>query len=189
MRVPCLCTEGDYECDMNYFRKEGGKCELLPDPLNTETYAHAQIEEDCSLDGFYYETKGYRKIPGNMCYGGVKLDPVKKACTRVAWLTSIVNLKNFALSVIVGACLYYGWPIIEAILIVLPIPDPKEQIQKARSYAGGFMGSNRAGGIELNRAQYSSNLEAHPGSLNDDDEDSDEDIGREANLLKSDDED
>jgi len=124
-----------------------------------------------------------------MCYGGVKLDPVKKACTKVAWLTSIVNLKNFALSVIVGACLYYGWPIIEAILIVLPIPDPKEQIQRARSYAGGFMGSNRAGGIELNRAQYSSNLEAHPGNLNDDDEDSDEDIGREANLLKSDDED
>ena len=46
MRVPCLCTEGDYECDMNYFRKEGGKCELLPDPLNTETYANAQIEEN-----------------------------------------------------------------------------------------------------------------------------------------------
>ena len=111
------------------------------------------MEEDCRLDGFYYETKGYRKIPGNMCYGGVKLDPVKKACTKVAWLTSVINLKNFALSVIIGACLYYGWPIIEAILIVLPIPDPKEQIQKARSYAGGFMNSsNRSGGIELNRA-------------------------------------
>lgn len=86
------------------------------------------MEEDCAIDGFYYETQGYRKIPGNMCYGGIKLDPVKKACTKVAWLTSIINLKNFAFSVIIAACLYYGWPIIEAVLIVLPIPDPKEQI-------------------------------------------------------------
>lgn len=52
------------------------------------------------------------------------------------------------------------------------------------------MSGNRAGGIELNRAEYSSNLEAHPMGLNDDDEDSDEDIGRhDPNLLKSDDED
>ena len=125
-----------------------------------------------------------------MCFGGVRLDPVKKPCTRVAWLTSIINLKNCALSAIVAACLYYGWPIIEAILIVLPIPDPKEQIQKARSYAGGFMSSSRSnGGIELNRAQYSSNLEAHPEGMNDDDEDSDEDIGREANILNASDDD
>ena len=153
MRVPCLCTEADYECDMNYFRKEGGKCELLPDPLNGESTQQSQIDEDCALEGFYYESKGYRKIPGNMCYGGIKLDSVKKPCTRVAWLTSIINLKNFALTVIIGSCLYYGWPIIEAVLIVLPIPDPKEQIQKARSYAGGFMNrGSSGGGIELNRA-------------------------------------
>jgi len=34
MRVPCLCTEADYECDMNYVMNKGGKCEAIPDPLN-----------------------------------------------------------------------------------------------------------------------------------------------------------
>jgi hypothetical protein len=29
MRVPCTCTDADYECDMNYVRNKGGKCELV----------------------------------------------------------------------------------------------------------------------------------------------------------------
>jgi len=88
MRVPCLCTEADYECDMNYIRKDGGQCELLPDPLSSsDNVVQSEQDEDCSLEGFYYVSQGYRKIPGNKCYGGVKLDPVKKACNSVAWMT------------------------------------------------------------------------------------------------------
>jgi hypothetical protein len=36
---------------------------------------------------------------------------------------------------LVCACLYYGWPIIEAVILVLPIPDPKDQIEKVKSVA------------------------------------------------------
>lgn len=72
MRIPCLCTKADYECDINYVKNKGGDCEKVPDPLsrfNGKTLT--EQEEDCALEGYYYITQGYRKIPGNLCYGGV----------------------------------------------------------------------------------------------------------------------
>lgn len=54
MRVPCLCTEADYECDMNYVRNKGGKCELLTDLFNkNKDIIKAEKDEDCALEGFY----------------------------------------------------------------------------------------------------------------------------------------
>ena len=34
--------------------------------------------------------------------------------------------------IILGAIFYYGWPIIEAVIIALPIPDPREGIDKIK---------------------------------------------------------
>jgi len=34
MRVPCLCTDADYECDINYISNKAGKCDHIADPLN-----------------------------------------------------------------------------------------------------------------------------------------------------------
>lgn len=101
------------------------------------------------MEGFYYVTQGYRKIPGNKCFGGIKLDPVKKACNSVAWMTSVLNLKTIGLSILMAACFYYGWPILEAIMILLPITDAKESLEKAKSYAGkatGFVQSAMSSG-------------------------------------------
>jgi len=141
MRVPCVCTKADFECDMNYIKNKGGDCEKMPDPLNK--YAGKQLtekEEDCALEGYYYITQGYRKIPGNMCYGGVQLDPVKKACTSIAWITSLFNSKAILWAAVVAGVLYYGWPIIEAIILVLPIPDPKDSLDKAKNMANQASG-------------------------------------------------
>lgn len=126
MRVPCTCTEADYECDMNYVRNKGGKCEVVPEPLNREGQRHlTEKEEDCALEGFYTVTQGYRKIPGDQCFGGT-LDPYRRPCTSFAWLSSIVSLKTAGIIAFIVGCLYYGWPIIEAVILVLPIPDPKD---------------------------------------------------------------
>jgi hypothetical protein len=126
MRVPCTCTDADYECDMNYVRNKGGKCELVPDPLNRQGSKHlTEKEEDCALEGFYTVTQGYRKIPGDVCFGGT-LDPYRRPCTSFAWLSSIISMKTAAIIALIVAGLYYGWPIIEAVILVLPIPDPKE---------------------------------------------------------------
>lgn len=35
--------------------------------------------------------------------------------------------------VIIGAILYFGWPMFEAVLIALPIPDPKDVKEKVRN--------------------------------------------------------
>jgi hypothetical protein len=51
-------------------------------------------------------------------------------------MSSIVSFKTIGTIAIMAACLYYGWPIIEAVILVLPIPDPKDQIEKVKSVAG-----------------------------------------------------
>ena len=38
----------------------------------------------------------------------------------------LVNYKVTAVVIFLIGALYYGWPIIEALILVLPIPDPKE---------------------------------------------------------------
>jgi hypothetical protein len=53
----------------------------------------------------------------------------------MAYVSSIISFKTVAIAIIGFACLYYGWPIIEAILLVLPIPDPKESLNKVKSFA------------------------------------------------------
>lgn len=134
MRVPCLCTEADYECDVNYVRNKGGACEAVADPLKSEDKLLVSDKEaDCKADNFYYITQGYRKIPGNMCYGGEKKDPIRKPCTNMAFITSFVNPKTIGTIALVFVILYYGWPIIEAIMLILPIPDPKEGMETIKS--------------------------------------------------------
>jgi len=67
---------------------------------------------------------------------------------------------------IVMAALYYGWPIIEAVILVLPIPDPKDQIEKVKSVAGSaadFVQSTMSGGPAARpsggHTDYSANLD------------------------------
>jgi len=167
MRVPCTCTEADYECDMNYVRNKGGKCEPVADPLKKQGQKQlTEKEEDCALEGFYHVTQGYRKIPGDVCYKGT-LDPYRKPCTSFAFLTSIISMKSLGLTALIIACFYYGWPIIEAVILVLPIPDPKESIDKVKSFAGSatdFVSNSISGGQSTgrpgnNRSEYSSNLD------------------------------
>ena len=41
----------------------------------------------------------------------------------------LVNYKVTAVVIILIGALYYGWPIIEALILVLPIPDPKDSLE------------------------------------------------------------
>ena len=75
-----------------------------------------------------------------MCYGGVKLDPHRKPCSSIAFITSIFNLKTITIIGLLGTILYYGWPIIEAIISILPIPDAKNSFDNVKSMAGSATG-------------------------------------------------
>jgi hypothetical protein len=45
----------------------------------------------------------------------------------------MVSMRNVILAMIVGAILYYGWPIFEGLIVKLPIPDPKDMREKVTS--------------------------------------------------------
>jgi len=61
------------------------------------------------------------------------MDPIKKACSSRAWISSIISSNNLFYVLAIGALLYYGWPVIEAIYIVLPLPDPGRSLDKVKS--------------------------------------------------------
>jgi hypothetical protein len=146
-------------------------------------------EQDCAAEGYWYETKGYRKIPGDMCTGGVDLEPVKHACNGMTAVFGTGGpFKSLVTLALIGAILYYGWPIIEQILLMLPIPDPANSINTVKSYAGaaGEMVTNvmstpsrRDTGMSASAAGYSGGLDNAPESFLENDEDSsDEEAGK-----------
>ena len=60
-------------------------------------------------------------MTGNICVGGVDLNPVSVAC--------VAGLFGFSYSTVVMvlavlAVCFFGWEYVEAILVLLPIPDP-----------------------------------------------------------------
>jgi hypothetical protein len=65
--------------------------------------------EQCEEFGFYEVTQGYRKIPGNICSGGVDLAPARYQCNLSG---RMLTLRNFFMLVIFSAVVYFGWPII-----------------------------------------------------------------------------
>ena len=195
MRQSCLCTQADYECDVNYHRNTGGVCDPLPDVglnrVGGQMLAVSGVDKelDCKAEGFYYTSNGYRKIPGNKCYGGVDLDPTQHACSGIALIGSVAGGRNFVLGLVIIAVLYYGWPIVEAILLMLPIPDPKGTLETVKGFAGGAVEMVSSAMTTPSRRNqmpsgYSGSLENAPesylGGDDDDDDSSDEEIGKNA---------
>lgn len=101
-------------------------------------------------------TQGYRKVPGNICTGGIDLEPYRYQCSTAGYIASFFTFRGIFIMGVLGALAYYGWPLIEAVLLVLPIPDPadlKDKVKgaagKASSFAQGVMkgdGQRAAGG-------------------------------------------
>ena len=60
----CLCTEEDWECDINFSRSIDGPC--IPDEDNEINYTPP---DDCT--DTYEVSQGYRKIVGDTCFDGI----------------------------------------------------------------------------------------------------------------------
>jgi hypothetical protein len=75
-------------------------------------------------------TQGYRKIPGNRCVGGIDLNPATYSCSGLGGWFSIKSILTY---LVIGLVFYYGWPVIESLIILLPIPDPKELLTKIKA--------------------------------------------------------
>lgn len=154
----CPCTEADYECDVGWEMDQNEFCVKKFHP-----YSEEQKKRDCEVFGEWYETQGYRLIPGDRCVGGLQVAPKKRGCGVVSSISNSLfapfkasesksvaseapaapsapsndaglgepsggssepsNTKNLVWAAIAVAVLYYGWPIIEAVILILPIPN------------------------------------------------------------------
>ncbi|XP_063907725.1 sortilin-related receptor-like isoform X2 [Zophobas morio] len=66
--VPCSCDFRDYLCDFGFVRSDEGHCvrnaSIVDNPYN--------VPITCKLGEFYNRSRGYRKIPGDVCIDGVE---------------------------------------------------------------------------------------------------------------------
>ena len=111
-----------------------------------------------------------------------------------------MSFKTIICSVLFIAILYYGWPIFEALVLVLPLPDPKDLVEKINYFVSNFSGIiwgiissllfSQNAAADAQKSGYTSNLDAQIETFIDaEDEDSDEenDIGKARDQIKFDD--
>jgi hypothetical protein len=81
----CQCTEDDYECDYGFTREKiGDPCTQVKNNNETLITKPPQI-----CFSYYTISKGYRKVPGNQCVGGVIYDPIIIPCPNTGLFSSI----------------------------------------------------------------------------------------------------
>ena len=94
----CTCTDEDYECDVGYERVS------IEAPC---TPIHAISEEEKNkppvlCHGHYEISRGYRRIPGTACRGGIQNDPIIIPCPN-----NFFTIFSFLLLIVVGIALIY----------------------------------------------------------------------------------
>ena len=58
------------------------------------------------------------------------MNPETYSCSIVG---GFFKFRTILYLIILGVVGYYGWPVIEALIILLPIPDPKHMLEKLKS--------------------------------------------------------
>jgi len=113
-------------------------------PEEREMITREMQDESCAAHGFYEVSQGYRRIPGNICEGGYDLSPAQYPCSTSGFFVhSIFSMKGFFMTAIFAAVMYIGWPVIEGVLILLPIPDPIQLRNKIARIAGSVSSSGK----------------------------------------------
>jgi len=84
----CACTKADFECDDEYIRLPVGPNSYKCQPIYEELGQRHQV---CDKDGFYIKTKGYKKLQGDKCSGGVEnqLTGTKEKCDNISPVAKI----------------------------------------------------------------------------------------------------
>jgi len=101
-------------------------------------------------------------------------------------LVKYLSLSGFMSLCLMLACCYFGWPIIEGIIILLPIPDPKLLKQhfsslliKFKAVLASIPALFKQGNAQSGApAGYRQDFELAPGSLAEEDDEEDFDIGK-----------
>ena len=128
-------------------------------------------------------TQGYRKIPGNICSGGLDLSPARYQCNLTG---KLLSMKNFFMLAILSAVVYFGWPIIQTMIVLSPIPDPSDIKNRASGMFNQIRSSFSSGDSHARPSkEYVSNFDQAPGILGgESDDDDEEDVGRDFSKKK-----
>lgn len=116
----CECDYQDFDCDY-YFTRKYVDQKLVCVPEQTDE-ARIQIElsklPPRRCYSYYNETRGYRKIAGDSCVGGVDLNPIKRPCpSTVSTLGTLILFTFMAiLFTFVGTFLYRNSPALQSML-------------------------------------------------------------------------
>lgn len=80
------------------------------------------------------------------------MNPTVYSCSPISFL----SVHTIGYLIIIAAILYFGWPFIEAIIIALPIPDPKDMGEKIKSFFQRNAQTTRKGTVS--KKEYTKNF-------------------------------
>uniref|UniRef100_A0A8C3B9K6 VPS10 domain-containing receptor SorCS3 n=1 Tax=Cairina moschata TaxID=8855 RepID=A0A8C3B9K6_CAIMO len=63
---PCVCGQGDFECDYGYERHSNNQC------VPAFWFSPSSLSKDCSIGQSYLNSTGYRRIVSNNCTDGLR---------------------------------------------------------------------------------------------------------------------
>ncbi|NXS55210.1 SORC3 protein, partial [Brachypteracias leptosomus] len=63
---PCVCGQGDFECDYGYERHSNNQC------VPAFWFSPSSLSKDCSIGQSYWNSTGYRRIVSNNCTDGLR---------------------------------------------------------------------------------------------------------------------
>jgi hypothetical protein len=103
-------------------------------------------------------------VPVNKCVGGLDLNPIVYSCSPI----TLFSFRSILYIVIIFGILYFGWPLIEAVLIALPIPDPKDIKDKVKSFfTSAMQNRNKSQTAQPKKSNYAKGFNQAPESLGD----------------------
>ena len=102
----CDCTDEDYECDIGYSRdKPGDPCTSIVKKNQNETDT-ITIPPDCKE--YFTMSKGYRKIPGDVCINGINFDPIIIPCNQNGFLAFLCYFLIISFIVVFGVVIIFS---------------------------------------------------------------------------------
>uniref|UniRef100_A0A8C3RAG9 Sortilin related VPS10 domain containing receptor 3 n=1 Tax=Cyanoderma ruficeps TaxID=181631 RepID=A0A8C3RAG9_9PASS len=63
---PCVCGQGDFECDYGYERHSNNQC------IPAFWFSPSSLSKDCNIGQNYWNSTGYRRIVSNNCTDGLR---------------------------------------------------------------------------------------------------------------------
>ena len=93
------------------------------------------------------------------------MNPIVFSCGYSGLIFGLVSFKNMLILASIGAVLYFGWPVVEKVLVKLPIPDPKDLADKMKNVFSKSKGPSAGGKKNDQKGDYEKGFGRAPESL------------------------